>query len=283
VARRSGPVAWGAASGEFERDLAAQASDIVLAPRIWSESRRGRDSVTMTVIAADGRPACGFRRASTMRRVDIIIAVRVKLDSGADRYFLTWGDLGPNRPWPGDIERAVLKSSPRWALGGTAVDARVCDSLQAASGERYFYENLTSMQYEMPRPASRTFLAWAGAMTAAVLRGEQLHYLGRPDNPDDIPAAGARFGFTLECYEHDGTLVSSYPLDELTAQDAQQLLGDEDIDRVMCLGHPVSGPALTAIIAERPITADETAHQYVLSPWADPGYRTPRGYYPPPP
>jgi hypothetical protein len=107
----------------------------------------------------------------------------------------------------------VLKSSAHWALGGAAVDARVCDSLQAAAGERYFYENLTSMQHQMPRPASRTFLAWADAMTAGVLRGEQLHYLGRPDNPDDIPAAGARFGFTLECYKPDGTLVSSCPLD----------------------------------------------------------------------
>jgi hypothetical protein len=29
VARRGGPVAWGAASGEFERDLATQASDTV--------------------------------------------------------------------------------------------------------------------------------------------------------------------------------------------------------------------------------------------------------------
>jgi predicted ribonuclease YlaK len=76
--------------------------------------------------------------------------------------------------------------------------------------------------------------------------------------------------------------VSEYPLDGLTAQDAQQLLGDEDIDRVMCLGHAVSGPALAAITAGRAITIDEAGYKYVLSPWADEGYRTPRGYFPPP-
>jgi predicted ribonuclease YlaK len=76
--------------------------------------------------------------------------------------------------------------------------------------------------------------------------------------------------------------VFKSPLDGLTAQDAQQLLGDEDIDRVMCLGRAVSGPALAAIVAGRAITIDEAGYKYVLSPWADAGYRTPRGYFPPP-
>jgi hypothetical protein len=216
--------------------------------------------------------------------VDAIIAVRVRLESGADRYFLTWGELGSNRPWPGDIGRAVLASSLQWATGGTPVAARVCDSLQAASGERYFYECLSRMQQLMPAPASRKFRTWADAMTEAVLRGEQLYFLGIPEAQDDILAAaqGARFGFTLECFDRDGALVAEYPLDGLTAQDAQELLGDEDIDRVMCLGHTVTGPVLTAIAQGRDITVDETAYDYVLSPWADRGYRTPAGYFPPP-
>jgi hypothetical protein len=138
-----------------------------------------------------------------------------------DRYFLTWGDLGSNRPWPGGIERAVLRASVGFALGGTPVDARVSDTLQAASGERYFFECLVAMQ------------------------------------------------------QH-------YPLDGLAAQDAQQLLGDEDIDRVMCLGRDVSGTALAAIVAGRAITVAEAGYRYVLSPWADAGYRTPSGYFPPP-
>jgi len=217
-------------------------------------------------------------------RVDSIIAVRVTLGSGENRYFLTWGDLGSNRAWPGDIERAVLTASARWAVGGTPVAARVCDSLQDASGERYFYECLIRMQQEMPAATGRKFATWADVMTAAVLRGEELHFLGVPEDQDSIPAVapGARFGFNLECFDRDGSLVSEYPLDGLTAEEAQQLLGDEDIDRVMCLGRTVSGPVLAAITAGRGVTVDETAYEYVLSPWADRGYRTPAGYFPPP-
>jgi hypothetical protein len=216
--------------------------------------------------------------------VDSIIAVRLRLDSGANRYFLTWGDLGANRCWPGDVERAVLGASAGFALGGTAVDARVCDTLQAASGERYFYECLITMQHQMPATGGKKFTAWTDKMTAAVLRGEELYFLGAPDDKDGAPPVppDASFGFNLECFDRDGALVSEYPLDGLTAQDAQQLLGDEDLDRVMCLGREVSGPALAAITAGRPVTIDEAGYTYVLSPWADAGYRTPRGYFPPP-
>jgi hypothetical protein len=217
--------------------------------------------------------------------VDAIIAVRVTLGSGADRYFLTWGELGSNRPWPGDIERAVLAASVRWSTGGTPAAARVCGSLQAASGERYFYECLIGMQRQMPAPAGKKFGTWADSMTAAVLRGEQLYFLGVPEDQESIVAAadGARFGFTLQSHDRGGALVAEYPLDGLTAQDAQQFLGDDDIDRVMCLARTVTGPVLIAITRGRDITVDETVYEYVLSPWADRGYRTPAGYFPPPP
>ena len=217
--------------------------------------------------------------------MDSIIAVQVTLDSGAGRYFLTWGRLEANDPWPGDIERAVLKASGRWAIGGTAVAARVCDSLQEASGERYFYEELTGMQWQMPPPAAaKKFTAWADAMTAAVLRGEQLYFLGLPRDERDLPAdPGARFGYVLECRDREGHLVTGYHLDGLTPQDVQELLGDDDVDRVMCLAHPVSGPVLAAAAAGRDIAVDEAAYDYTLSPWADAGYRTPLGYFPPPP
>jgi hypothetical protein len=178
----------------------------------------------------------------------------------------------------------VLKASARWAVGATPVDARVCDTLQAASGERYFYECLTGMQHRIPAASGRKFTAWADAMTAAVLRGKELHYLGVAEDQDREPPAGpeTRFGFSLECFDRSGKLVSEYPLDGLTAQDAQQILGDEDIDRVMCLGRTVGGTVLAAIVAGRAISVDDAACEYVLSPWADAGYRTPRGYFPPP-
>jgi hypothetical protein len=57
ITRRGGWSAWGPASGDFERSLAAQAGSNVMQPRIDAETRRGRDHVritlTMTVASAD--------------------------------------------------------------------------------------------------------------------------------------------------------------------------------------------------------------------------------------
>lgn len=73
VARRGDWRAWGTVSGDFERALAAQASRIVIAPRVDSESRRGRDyvrvTIVMTVMAADAAEALSaawwaFRKAA---------------------------------------------------------------------------------------------------------------------------------------------------------------------------------------------------------------------------
>jgi hypothetical protein len=128
------------------------------------------------------------------------------------------------------------------------------------------------MRHRMPAAASPEFTAWADAMTAAVLRGQELACLGAPEDQDAGPPASpdSRSGFTLECSDHAGKLVSGYPLDRLTAQDAQQILGDEDTGRMMCPGRAVSGTALAAIAAGRAISADEAACEYVLSPWAGP-------------
>jgi hypothetical protein len=51
VPRSGGWRAWGAVSGTFEHRLAEQASDVVLAPRIDRELRRGRDYVRLVVVA----------------------------------------------------------------------------------------------------------------------------------------------------------------------------------------------------------------------------------------
>jgi hypothetical protein len=51
VPRRGGWRAWGAVSRTFEHRLAEQGNDVVLAPRIDRESRRGRDYVRVVVVA----------------------------------------------------------------------------------------------------------------------------------------------------------------------------------------------------------------------------------------
>jgi hypothetical protein len=195
---------------------------------------------------------------------------------------LTWGRLGLNDPWEGDIERAVLAAAAVWALGGKPVDARICDSLQEASHERFFYECLLDMQHEMP-PLGRRFDSWANRVCAAVLRGEELYYCGLPRDEDEVPLdPSARFGYLLECFDRGGEeLVAEHELASLTAVRLQELLGDPDLDRVMCCLFQVSGPVLAAIVAGTDIAVDEQRFDYFVSPWADRGFRTPRGYFPP--
>jgi hypothetical protein len=48
--------AWGAVSGEFERRLAGQESPAVIAPRIESETRRGKDYVRVTISMTASAP-----------------------------------------------------------------------------------------------------------------------------------------------------------------------------------------------------------------------------------
>lgn len=214
--------------------------------------------------------------------VESIIAVRVNLDSGRRRYFLTWGRLGSEEPWPGDIEKAVMEHARAYELGGEPVSAVVCDSLQEAAGERWFFEELFAMQREMP-PAGKRFDTWAAKASAQTLDGRHLHYCGIPKPVQEEPAnARARLGFVLDCFDRDGHLVSEHELDGMTPERLQEIVGDDDLDRVMCRTHALSGEALSAVVAERDIEVDETAFDYWVTPWADPGYRTPRGYQPPP-
>jgi hypothetical protein len=51
VPRRGGRRAWAAVSGTFGHRLAEQGSDVVLAPRIDRELRRGRDDVRVVIAA----------------------------------------------------------------------------------------------------------------------------------------------------------------------------------------------------------------------------------------
>jgi hypothetical protein len=56
IARRGGWRPWAAVSGDFERELAAQASRTVITPHIDAESRRGSDYVSVTLAMTVAAP-----------------------------------------------------------------------------------------------------------------------------------------------------------------------------------------------------------------------------------
>ncbi|QXC62251.1 hypothetical protein KSP35_05435 [Aquihabitans sp. G128] len=113
--------------------------------------------------------------------VDDVVAVEVTLEDGEHRFFLTFGRLHDSVD-PEPLEALVLARCSRFALGGEAVTARVCWTLQAASSEPYFYECLSEIT------ARRAVLAgsdehWQERIRQEMDDGRHLFYLGKPLPP----------------------------------------------------------------------------------------------------
>jgi len=107
-----------------------------------------------------------------------IVAVAVYLDDGKTRYFLTWGriqDAVETHP----LEALILKNCTRFSLGGNAIRARVCSSLQEASKEPLFYECFfMKTQVKIPFGV-KTYPAWRSKMAKRMKEGKELDFLGR--------------------------------------------------------------------------------------------------------
>ena len=79
--------------------------------------------------------------------MDDIVAIAIKLESGERRYFLTWGRIF-DRIDGSRLEELALEAASHVQLDGSAVSAHLCDSLQSAAGEPYFYESLFEMSQQ---------------------------------------------------------------------------------------------------------------------------------------
>lgn len=102
--------------------------------------------------------------------------MRVNLKRGGPRYFLTWGRLfdavdGAN------LESVVAQNLTKFALDGVAKSVEVCDSLQEASNQPYFFEALWALGQERI-PFGPGYQKWAAKKRRELLRGVGLHYLG---------------------------------------------------------------------------------------------------------
>jgi hypothetical protein len=116
--------------------------------------------------------------------VDDVVAVEVRLESGASRYFVTWGriqevvDGGP-------LSELVLTFAPNFALGGKAVSARVCGTLREAadSGDApYFYECFLGFARQ-PIPSGEDYEEWRAERADAMSQGLEIAYCGNPNRP----------------------------------------------------------------------------------------------------
>lgn len=125
-----------------------------------------------------GQPTLGLMHTSCM---DDVIAVRVRLDTGALRYFVTWGRIF-DAVDPSRTEALVLDFAGRCSLGGKALSAETCWSLRDARDETYFYEALVSYSGQLAgRPTDDAgHDRWVADRAAAMAQGREIYYLGLP-------------------------------------------------------------------------------------------------------
>jgi hypothetical protein len=112
--------------------------------------------------------------------VDDIVAVAIKLESGEHRYFLTWGRIF-DRIDGSRLEELAMQAAGHVQLEGTAVSAHLCDSLQEAAGERYFYESFFEISQQPIRRDD--YEAWKAEKAKALAEGHGWYYLGVPKKP----------------------------------------------------------------------------------------------------
>jgi hypothetical protein len=107
-----------------------------------------------------------------------IIAIEIKLNTGAKRYFLTWGRIQDNID-PTKIEKTILRYSKNFDLGGRPTKAKLCPNLQKAKNEPYFYECFFEMCQEIIPFGKNTYEQWRKEMNSKMQVGKEIYYLGK--------------------------------------------------------------------------------------------------------
>lgn len=142
--------------------------------------------------------------------MDDIVAVAVELDTREIRYFLTWGRVhDPIDPLP--LAHVVLANAHRFALGGLATAASVCDSMSQASGAPLFYEGLLAMGRQ-PIPFGTGFEEWRREKAARMAQGKDLWYLGADDGSSTLtrgPHASIDDGYSAPDINHGSSAPDS--------------------------------------------------------------------------
>jgi hypothetical protein len=110
--------------------------------------------------------------------VEDIVALRVALRQGGRRYFLTWGRLFDAVDGK-ELEQVVAKNLHIFSLGGAPTTVQLCDSIQEASREPYFFEALWHLAQEKV-PYGSGHKRWVNAKRKQLLQGKELYYLGIP-------------------------------------------------------------------------------------------------------
>ena len=108
--------------------------------------------------------------------MDDVVAFRVRLTNGEDRFLLTWGRVFD--PIDGRLLAEKVKEHlGQFSLGGEAKSIEMCDALRAAAGAKYFFEAFFAMCQKRV-PFGPGYEEWAIAIRAQVETGREIYYLG---------------------------------------------------------------------------------------------------------
>jgi hypothetical protein len=119
-----------------------------------------------------------------------IVAVEVRLASGENRYFLTWGRIQDNVD-PQPLAGLVLSRASRFAIDGVPASARLLWTLQPAADAPYFFEYFFMMT-QTQIPFGSKYEAWRNKIAEQMENGKEIYYLGyykvldQPDEPDAV-------------------------------------------------------------------------------------------------
>jgi len=110
-----------------------------------------------------------------------VIAVEVRLDGGARRFFVTWGRI-QDQVDPDPVCALVMRFAEGCSLGTRPVAARMCPALREAADTEdapLFYEALARYSRNAI-PFGDGYEEWREQIAEAMERGEQIYYCGQP-------------------------------------------------------------------------------------------------------
>jgi hypothetical protein len=110
--------------------------------------------------------------------MDEVVAIKVVDAKRTGHFFMTWGRaFDAVRPEP-------LVSAVRTQLQQFGISAirsiRICDTLQAAANQPYFYEALIDFSQRRV-PYGKAYAKWRAARRKQIEAGKEIYYLGKHD------------------------------------------------------------------------------------------------------
>jgi hypothetical protein len=104
-----------------------------------------------------------------------VVAIEIVDSKRRSHFFLTWGRVFD--PVSSVLLlKAVRKAVPRFGVANIR-KIRICETLQAAAGQPYFFEALLAFAGQ-PVPYGKAYARWKATRRKRIESGKEIYYLG---------------------------------------------------------------------------------------------------------